>query len=282
MAATDLRPFAEFHKVLVMKGHSPLPTVPGTKSPAIKGWSELCDEPLDPNLRERFARSDCAYGLGVALGYKNLVALDLDVEDSDIVAALRAVLPDTPVKKRGAKGATGFYRLRGAVSRRYRSTNGQMLIELLGPGCQTVLPPTVHPNGEPYRWIGTKSLWDVCVDELPELPSDICDRIQNALQRWLPAPPQILMATPTVRGRDRYRDTVIRARVDELARAVEGGRNHELNAAAFRLARLGLSQKEVYAILSPVADQIGLGRHETARTIASGWTAGSRQGQSHE
>lgn len=281
MADARRGPFAEFHDRLVELGYSPIPIIPGTKRPAIGQWSTACHEPFDEETREKFACSREPFGLGIALGFNDVVGLDLDVEDQDIVNALGSKLPTTPMKKRGAKGATGFFRLPNPVSRRFRDRNGRMLIEVLGPGCQTVLPPTQHPSGRSYEWIGQSSLLEVRADELPYLPGDIFTRIESALRSWLPVSPAPNAAAAPMRQRGRYLDAVVRRRANELARTAEGGRNAELNAAAYRLARLGLSLVEVSAVLSPVAAEIGLEHREIVSTIKSAWTAGSGREESH-
>jgi hypothetical protein len=75
--------------------------------------------------------------------------------------------------------------------------------------------------------------------------------------------------------RDKYVAVVIQRRLAELALTPVGARNIELNAAAFRLARLGLGHDDVFNVLAPVAIDIGLGASEIKRTIHSAVTAGS-------
>ena len=87
------KPFRETALPLLAAGYSPIPIVPGTKRPALAGWQRLCDAPLSPDEIERFARSPIAYGVGVALGFNGLIAIDIDTDDAEIVAAIRQVLP---------------------------------------------------------------------------------------------------------------------------------------------------------------------------------------------
>ena len=275
----DRNAFAGAHEQLIVNGHSPLPVLPGTKRPACNQWSAACDEPLPAAIRERFARTSDPYGIGVALGFNGVVAVDIDVEDRAIVTALRSVLPQTPVKKRGKKGDTGFYRLDGTTSRRFRDRDNRVVVELLARGCQTVIPPSLHPaTGRSYEWIGTATLFNLQAKELPELPNDIVDRIEVALSAWSrPTPLHTRNTAGFVERPDRYLAAVIQRRVGELSRTPEGGRNAELNAAAYRLARLGLGEQAIVDILAPVAIQIGLGEVEIARTVHSAWSAGIGQ-----
>jgi hypothetical protein len=271
--------FDDVHQRLFDNGYSPLPIVAGTKRPACRRWSDACVEPLEPETRDRLARHSGGCGIGVALGFKDVVAIDVDVEDRDIVTALQSVLRRTPVMKRGHKGGTGFYRLRGAASRRFRDRDNKVLVELLARGCQKVIPPSLHPaTGRSYEWIGTATLFSLHADELPELPGDITNRIEVALSTWLPPPPLRTRSTSEVSRPDRYLAAVIQRRIDELSRTPEGGRNAELNAAAYRLARLGVNEEAVLDILAPVALQIGLGEFEIARTVHSACKAGIGQG----
>lgn len=59
-----------------------------------------------------------------------------------------------------------------------------------------------------------------------------------------------------------------------LAAARPGTRNAALNAAAYRLGRLGVSFADTEALLVPVALLLGLGATETAATLRSGHGAG--------
>lgn len=87
------RPFREAALPLLAAGYSPIPIVPGTKRPALAGWQRLCEAPLSPREIRRFAQSPIAYGVGVALGFDGLVAIDIDTDDAEIMAAIREVLP---------------------------------------------------------------------------------------------------------------------------------------------------------------------------------------------
>ena len=80
----------------------------------------------------------------------------------------------------------------------------------------------------------------------------------------------------TVSHPDRYVAGAIRGIAEDLAKAPNGRRNPVLNAAAYRLARLGVNHQEVKSILAPVAGALGLGAVEIDKTIASGWSAGAR------
>jgi hypothetical protein len=87
------KPFRETAMPLLAAGYSPIPIVPDTKRPALAGWQRCCHAPLSPDEIERLARSTVAYGVGVALGFNGLIAIDIDTDDAAVVAAIREVMP---------------------------------------------------------------------------------------------------------------------------------------------------------------------------------------------
>ena len=174
-AAAQTSLFGLYAPLLQRNGYSPVPIEPGSKRPlgAFGDWSRLRDTPLTEAEIATIAAEHPNAGLGVAGGYRGLVPIDLDTEDRDILAAINKVLPDAIVAKRGRRGVTAFYRDPSDLikPRKFKGRDGSMLLELLVTG-QTVIPPTIHPEtGEPYTWLTEYTLFDVCIDELPELPS---------------------------------------------------------------------------------------------------------------
>ena len=122
-------PFALAGPRLRENGFSCLPIFPGGKMPGVysggewrleHGWSRFCER-LPSNFEmgfwERWPDAGVAVALGPASGRAGqiLVAADVDTEEPQVVAALMAVLPPSPVRKRGAKGSTLFYRASAAV-----------------------------------------------------------------------------------------------------------------------------------------------------------------------
>ena len=172
-AQTAIGPFGLYAPLLLRNGYSPVPIEPGDKRPlgAIGDWSRLRTTPLIETEIAKIAAENPDAGLGVAGGYNGLVPIDVDTEDSGILAAINTVLPEAVVAKRGRRGATVFYRdaSRTIASRKFKGRNGTMLLEVLVTG-QSVIPPTVHPEtGQPYSWLTECTLFDVHIDELPEL-----------------------------------------------------------------------------------------------------------------
>ncbi len=164
--------------LLKERGYFPLPIGPGTKAPhryvprekkyqGFSGWQER-PEPL--------TTPQPGAGIGVRLG-AGIIGLDYDNED----AALRVseALGGSHVNKAGATAWTEFYRASFPVaSENFVNDDGELMLQVLSDGRQTVIPPSVHPDtGQPYRWTNGASLYDTPPDALPELPADYRERI---------------------------------------------------------------------------------------------------------
>ena len=188
--------FAGFALALRRQGYSPIPIRVGEKRPLFEKWDRLRTEAMSEEEITDLARRCPRLGLGVAGGYNGLVPLDIDTDAPDIRAAIRKVVPVPLVVKRGATGATAFFRdPTGLIigGRKYRppAVNGvkqKPLVEVLVTG-QTVLPPTLHPKtGRPYRYTTDDTLLEVQVHEHPIItPQHLLD-IEGVLSPWVPKP----------------------------------------------------------------------------------------------
>ena len=140
--------------------------------------------------------------MGIALGGTHgLVAVDIDSDDAAVIAAVKATCP-SPVRKRGRKGYTAFFRAGPMVKpRSFKFGNGDG-VDLLAHGKQTVLPPTIHPDTDkPYAWLSVDTLEHVSPGHLPELPDDIADQLADALAPFgYLAQPELTAATHTAGG----------------------------------------------------------------------------------
>ncbi len=299
------RPFADHAAALLASGYSPLPIEPGTKRPAAalhgaRAWSNACEAPLANAAIEEFARHRNPYGLGVACGYRGLVALDIDTEDAAIVAAIRAVLPESPVAKRGAKGRTDFYRAppdAKIAARAFHDADGVVILDLLSDGRQTVIPPTTHPEtGAPYAWLGAAALIDTPLAALPECPADLAERLEAALAPWLAKPKAAKPGEPIRpkgakfgRGeRQRYEAWARKALDGETTKlaSITAGRNAALYRAACAIGRYvwhGLiSEGDATAALLAACETNGYaakdGRAAARATISSGLNAARNDG----
>jgi hypothetical protein len=131
-----------------------------------------------------------------------------------------------------------------------------------------VAAPSLHPNGQAYRWL----------NEVPiaPLPQAWLERLLG-LPR-LPAREAQLVAA---QGTSRYGLAALEAELLKIRSAPEGRRNETLNRSVFKLAQLvaggQLELAQLEAEATAVALASGLGEKETEDTIASAITAGFRR-----
>ena len=169
----------------VKAGYSVIPVKKGEKRPAIMKWQKFCDKPATEkqlaDWKDKYGDHNVGLALGTQHGGAQLICIDIDDEEmvGPVVGALGA---DTPGKK-GKKGLTIFalapIEMKNKKIKR-RDENGKALpnpsVEILCHGSQTVIPPSMHPDGMAYEWIGP-SLLDVGTD-MPQVTDATIDEIE--------------------------------------------------------------------------------------------------------
>jgi hypothetical protein len=193
---SEISVYNKFAPRLVELGYLPLALGPKSKIPQswipseqrfvnTEGWNH-------PNFQPRTTPQPGA-GIGVRCGRQAdgsyLVGLDADSE----AAALAAIeFPGLAVTKFGKRGFTGFFRsLAPVASRGFRDAKGNMLLQVLGDGTQSVLPPTIHPDTQKeYVWTCDGTLYDIPFANLPQWPADAFERIEEMMRPlgWEPEP----------------------------------------------------------------------------------------------
>jgi Bifunctional DNA primase/polymerase, N-terminal len=240
--------FADWAEHMVDLGYSPVPIMPGQKRPLEDGWDRLRHRATTSQEIGALVRRHPGLGLGVAGGYNGLVPVDVDTDDAAIRAAIRGALPTPLVAKRGAAGATAFFRdptgeIRGCKFRP-PAVNGvkqKPLVEILVTG-QTVIPPTIHPDlGRPYRYTTSVGLLDVHAREHPIITPEHIEAVGVALRPFIPEPKKFEPAptdAPEVSDK-RMLAFAKTALANEAAslRAMQSGRNDGLFRAVCTLGR---------------------------------------------
>lgn len=201
--------FEEHALALVARGFSPLPIAPkqppspdGHRVPEGKApgerrpdggwrfmlhWERWCAERVSEHRVRAWVRmiGDAEdAGIGVACGM-GLICIDIDQEC--LIDPILAILPPSPVQKKGRKGISLFFKgdTDKIRSRNYRTQERIGLLDLLSEGKQTVLPPSIHPDtGEEYFWWTDLTLADIDLADLPLLPDDIGEQIAEVLKPY--------------------------------------------------------------------------------------------------
>lgn len=199
--------YAKVGAKLIERGYSAIPIMPQTKRPGELRRGEWVGK---SNWREEYTRrlpsrfevqiwsaSDAGVCVVCGPASQHLVGVDIDTDDAAIRGGIIAALPPTTLIKRGKKGETRFYRAPSITKSKswnipcegqehlpWRDKKKFRACDLIGPGRQTLLPPTIHPETkEPYVWIGPDALEDTDANDIPELTQEHIDAISSALGR---------------------------------------------------------------------------------------------------
>jgi hypothetical protein len=128
------------------------------KRPLIKNW-QSCGVPSARQIDE-WANTWPCFNIGLLLGSPSgIVGIDVDGEGGQRL--LRQLsggeLPPTWTFLTPNNGMRYLYRIPNhQVLKKFAvadATQSHCECALLGEGCQTVLPPSIHANGGRYRWI---------------------------------------------------------------------------------------------------------------------------------
>ena len=159
-------------------GYSVIPVVTSTGAPFERNWSRWAKERQTAEIVEEYERRYKLpqNGVGLVCGQvSGVIGLDIDSESPDILN----LCPPSPVRKRGSKGETRFYRYNSAIQciNRKRKNIGPNQaeeqyegIEVLSDGRQTIIPPSINrKTNKPYLWVTHDTLLDFKPEDLPEL-----------------------------------------------------------------------------------------------------------------
>ncbi len=188
-APQDQSPFERRAYAYIERGYSVIPIAPGSKRPGqwsqAKGWCGMHDwerfatrQPTEIELDHWYKWPNA--GIGLLTGkLSGVVALDRDY-DANGTEALERLIPFTPVKKKGAKGYTAFFKFNGERSCSY-NIGGMRVLDVLADGRQTLMPGTVHPDGHTYIYLTEDLLEDYDPADLPQLPDDFLEQVARTL-----------------------------------------------------------------------------------------------------
>lgn len=204
-----------------------------------------------PGLIEEWARVDPGANVGILTRDRPTV----DIDSPHIWDAIKDLLPPTPHCKRGARGFSLIYSQDRLDPVRKTRTfadpfSKQMLVEFLGDGRQTVLPPSIHPDtGEAYVWLpvpwwGYMQAVPLSSAVPPALSQAVVDAIDRRLQelglikRRVPKGVGLAYTAPPA---DRYRyEAFFKVKLAEKLAAVRDAQSgtcrDTLNGAVFALA----------------------------------------------
>jgi hypothetical protein len=113
-----------------------------------------------------------ATGIGGLLGRVSNGLVDIDLDAHDLSPHWLAFFTKTVTFGREGIVRHLLYLLVGSdpsPSKRYSDPSiKRVIFELRGDGCQTMLPPSTHPNGERVEWIHRRPIAEITYQELIE------------------------------------------------------------------------------------------------------------------
>ena len=173
-------PFREASPKLYKMGYSVIPLAYGGKGPVIKRWTDYSKSRADKQQMLNWYNDEKS-NIGLVLGgASGIIALDFDHDVDGLHEQIKALMGPVIVAKKAEKGFTAFFRYNGEKSHNWQK-NGEMVVELLSDGRQTVMPPSLHPSQIEYQYVTEKTLENTTANELPYLPEDFTEQVNELL-----------------------------------------------------------------------------------------------------
>jgi hypothetical protein len=237
-----------------------------------RGWPSIIHGV--ESVRREFKPLD---NVGALMGAPSEWIVDVDIDSIEALKLAPQLLSKTLRFGRKSKPASHYlYRARGAITRKWTDADGRMIVELRSTGCQTMMPGSTHPSGEPVEWVDAgEAIVDIDAHELTHAIDMLAMRCGWAPKDRAPRPAPAPME-PHAPG---YGNAALAAELDILRRTAEGGRNVQLNATSFAIAQLvdaGELEPGALDEVRAVALSIGLDAREVDGTMRSAEAAAAR------
>jgi hypothetical protein len=150
-----------------------LPLAPGSKRPILFGWSSI--SPDDAIIPRVFADSPHC---GTGLRLDHLVVVDCDSPER-VAWWIEQGFPTDFMSRGNPERRSFWYRLPEDVETRSRRFPDWEIRS--GPGAHCAVPPTIHPKGWRYEWLGPP------VDEdhwweIPEAPISFLESVHSPVE----------------------------------------------------------------------------------------------------
>ncbi|MEW6573482.1 MAG: bifunctional DNA primase/polymerase [Bacillota bacterium] len=158
------------------RGFSVIPLRPRDKRPLLSSWAGFQQAPADADQVQAWWIEHSDANVGIVTGaVSGLVVLDLDGPEAVNFIKERDPNPETPVARTG-KGYHVYFAHPGGTIANAVALGGIKGMDLRADGGYVVAPPSIHPSGKRYQWVGGHS-----PDELPlaSCPNWLLDLIRN-------------------------------------------------------------------------------------------------------
>ena len=172
----------EYAKRYLSEGISVLPVRPFEKRPYMNNWHNYMKfRPVEDEL-EKWFKALSGAGVGAVTGsISNIIVLDIDTRFQGNVDDILNKYPTNRVSQSGSGGYHLFYRYPQGVGRIGNAVNLIEGVDLRADGGFIVLPPTIHPTGNKYKWINEGDMGTFPLDLLKNRK----DRSDENSETWL-------------------------------------------------------------------------------------------------
>jgi len=133
---------------LIRRGVAVVPVPAGEKNPGRPGWEALrITEGEIPNYWTN------GQNIGLLCGKPSGDRVDVDLDSDEAVRIAGRFLPPMFTSGRESRPHSHWWYVSAdAESRDWKDTDGSKLVELRSTGRQTLVAPSVHPDGDEYVW----------------------------------------------------------------------------------------------------------------------------------
>jgi hypothetical protein len=153
----------------LQRGYTAIPIKDGAKKPYGFRWQHTrWSNPEQVTASFTGWAKEGAHGVGLLLGAPSGGLIDVDLDHPKALRLRDIFLPPTSMVTghAGRPRSHHWYRIQVddpkdlPATRTYKMPpkigqgQGDMIVELRSTGAQTVIPPSIHPSTEPYRWEG--------------------------------------------------------------------------------------------------------------------------------
>jgi hypothetical protein len=133
----------------VRAGFAVVPIPHRSKGPVLEGWEAL--RLTTDELSEHFNGKPQNVGLILGQPSGGLVDVDLDAGEAPKIAG-RFLPPTLTSGRESSPHSHCWYVSPEAQTAKFKDVDGTTLVELRSTGCQTIVAPSVHPDGERVVW----------------------------------------------------------------------------------------------------------------------------------
>lgn len=288
----DVAPLASCGEAYFLRGwRGVIRCWPRSKRPVGTAWRPPYDLAELRDWAEAMPRANIGLAAGYGFGW-----IDFDFDDAEIMAAVRSVVPASPIARRGMTGQAEPFQAPGGLSSfkiMRRDRPAKPLIEVMASSGFVLVPASIHPDGPRYEWLTPDNPLTLPPSALPMLPSTIEADLRRALAPWAKVDVEVIKPVYRPAGRslsDRERDRyglVARAALEsyqgQISNKGKGGRSNLIFAMAWALSpyvreRI-LTKEAVLAAAIQGAEACGFvsdeGERQVQRDVARGLKRGA-------